>query len=89
MSLIEMLPHLKISRLQTPDKVFSYFCAIFHFNLAVVVPKDEGGVEVARASLYDAGDVDGGPLLDEPLLQVILAIRGIQKILVFPIGENL
>ena len=37
-------------------------------DLAIVVPEDEGWVEVAGPRLDHAGYVDCGPLLYEPLL---------------------
>ena len=38
-------------------------------HLAVVVPVDEGWVEVAGPGLDHTGNVDGGALLYEPLLK--------------------
>ena len=37
-------------------------------DLPVVVPEHEGGVEVERASMDDAGQVDSGALLNISLL---------------------
>ena len=40
-----------------------------YMHLAVVVPVDEGWVEVAGPGLDHTGNVDGGALLYEPLLK--------------------